>query len=106
MGDVRTQVGGSALKADSGRKIPCRTGEIEPASAACRSDALPAELHPRPSAQQTRPRYRRERVNSERPFQLKYEADKNDIVSGGTDCVVLVVTTATQAAGTSKHLLD
>ena len=38
----------SALKVDSGRKIPFRTEEIEPASAACRSDVLPTELHPRP----------------------------------------------------------
>ena len=36
----------SALKVDSGSKIPCRTGGIEPASAACRSDVLPTELHP------------------------------------------------------------
>ena len=36
----------SALKIDSGRKIPCPHRGIEPASAACRSDALPTELHP------------------------------------------------------------
>ena len=35
----------SAMKVDPGRKIPCR----EPVSAACRSDALPVELHPYPS---------------------------------------------------------
>ena len=40
----------SAMKVDSGRKIPCRTRGIEPTSAAYRSDALPTELHPRPSA--------------------------------------------------------
>ena len=39
----------SALKVDSGRIIPCLTGGIEPASAACRSGALPTELHPRPT---------------------------------------------------------
>ena len=38
----------SALKADSGRKIPCRTARIEPESATCRSDALATELHPHP----------------------------------------------------------
>ena len=31
------------------KKIPCRTRVIEPSSAACRSDALPAELHPHAS---------------------------------------------------------
>ena len=36
----------SAPKVDSRRKILCRTGGFEPASAACRSDALPTELHP------------------------------------------------------------
>ena len=36
----------SALKVDSGRKIPRRTGGSKPASATCRSDALPTELHP------------------------------------------------------------
>ena len=36
----------SAKKVDSGRKIPCRTQGIKPASAACRSDALPGQLHP------------------------------------------------------------
>ena len=40
----------SSLKVDSGRKIPCRTRRIEPESAARRSDALPTELHPHPSA--------------------------------------------------------
>ena len=38
----------SALKADSGRKIPCRTEVSNLTSAACRSDALPTELHPNP----------------------------------------------------------
>ena len=38
----------SALKVDSGRKIPRRTGGSKPASATCRSDALPTELHPHP----------------------------------------------------------
>ena len=42
----RDTVRESALKVDSGRKIPCRTG-IEPASRAYRSDALPTELYPR-----------------------------------------------------------
>ena len=37
----------SALKVDSGRKIPCRNGESNLHSAACRSDALPTEPHPR-----------------------------------------------------------
>ena len=37
----------SALKVDSGKKIPLPHRGIEPASAACRSDALPTELHPR-----------------------------------------------------------
>ena len=36
----------SALKADSGRKIPCRSEGIEPALATCRSDAPQTELHP------------------------------------------------------------
>ena len=39
----------SALEAHSGRKIPCRTGGLEPASAlrqAFQTDALPAELSP------------------------------------------------------------
>ena len=36
------------LKVDSGRKIPCRTRGLGPASAASRSDALPTELHPHP----------------------------------------------------------
>ena len=36
----------SALKADSGRKNPLPHQGIEPASAACRSGALPTELHP------------------------------------------------------------
>ena len=35
----------SALEVDSERKIPRRT-RVEPVSAACRSDALPTELHP------------------------------------------------------------
>ena len=38
----------SALKVDSGRKIPHHTVELKPASAACQSDAVPAELHPHP----------------------------------------------------------
>ena len=38
--------GESALKADSGKKNPLPHWGIEPALAACRSDALPAELHP------------------------------------------------------------
>ena len=38
----------SALKVDSGRKNPLPHRGIEPASAACRSDALPIELHPHP----------------------------------------------------------
>ena len=40
----------SALKLDSRRKIqnPLPHRGIEPAAAACRSDALPAELHPHP----------------------------------------------------------
>ena len=38
----------STLKVDSGRKIPCLSGESKPVSAACRSDALPTELHPHP----------------------------------------------------------
>ena len=39
----------SALKMeDSGRKNPLPHREIESASAACRSDALPTELHPHP----------------------------------------------------------
>ena len=39
----------SALKVDSGQKqIPCRTGKMEAASAACRSDTLRTELHPQP----------------------------------------------------------
>ena len=46
-GGVRTHVRESALKVYSWRKFPCRTGGIEPASAACRSGALPTELHPR-----------------------------------------------------------
>ena len=38
----------SALKVDSRRKNPLPQWKIEPASAACRSDALPTELHPHP----------------------------------------------------------
>ena len=45
-GGVRTHVRESALKVDSGEKSLAAPG-IEPASAACRSDALPTELHPR-----------------------------------------------------------
>ena len=44
----------SALKADSGRNIPCRTAGIEPASAACQSDAVPTELHLRPFKERSR----------------------------------------------------
>ena len=48
-GLVRTHVRESALKVDSGRKILCRTGESNlQALAACRSDALPTELHSHP----------------------------------------------------------
>ena len=47
-GGVRTHVRESAQKVDSGRKIPCRTGESM-LSAACRSDALPTELHLHPA---------------------------------------------------------
>ena len=36
----------SELKGESGRKNPLQQRGIEPASAACRSDALPTELHP------------------------------------------------------------
>ena len=39
----------SALKADSERKNPLPHRGIEPASAACRSDALATELHPPPA---------------------------------------------------------
>ena len=48
---VRTHVRESAAKVDSGRKKknPSPHGGIEPASAACRSDALPTELHPHPT---------------------------------------------------------
>ena len=38
----------SVLKVDTGKKIPRHTRGIEPASAACRSDALPTELYPHP----------------------------------------------------------
>ena len=38
----------SALKVDSGRKIPSSHRGIEPTLATCRSDALPTELHPQP----------------------------------------------------------
>ena len=38
----------SALKVDSGRKIPCGTGESSLTSVACQSDAISAELHPHP----------------------------------------------------------
>ena len=37
----------SALKVDSGGKNPLPHRGIEPVLAACRSDALPSELHPR-----------------------------------------------------------
>ena len=40
----------SALKVDSGRKNILPHRGIEPASAACRSDALATELHPHPHA--------------------------------------------------------
>ena len=43
-GGVRTPYE-STLKFDSGRKIPCRTGGIEPASAACQSDAVGYQLN-------------------------------------------------------------
>ena len=45
-GCVRTRVRESALKDDSGQKNPLPHRGFEPASAACRSDALPTELHP------------------------------------------------------------
>ena len=45
-GGVQTHVRESALKVDSGRKKnPLPHQGIEPASAECRSDALPTELH-------------------------------------------------------------
>ena len=37
-----------SLEVDSGRKIPCRTGESNLRQRCCRSDALPTELHPHP----------------------------------------------------------
>ena len=45
----------SALKADSGEKNSLPNRGIEPASAACRVDALPTELHPHPSSRQLLP---------------------------------------------------
>ena len=44
----------SALKVDSGRKIPLPRLGIEPASAACRFHTLPTELHPSPKSNQPR----------------------------------------------------
>ena len=41
-----THVTESALKVDSGRRIPCRTRESNPASVAFQCSALPTELHP------------------------------------------------------------
>ena len=38
----------SAPQVDCEKRIPCRTGGIEPAPVACRSHALPVELHPHP----------------------------------------------------------
>ena len=38
----------SALKVDSGGKIPYGIGGIEPASATCQSNTLPIEPHPCP----------------------------------------------------------
>ena len=54
-GDVRTHVRESALKVDSGRQIPCRTGESNQLSAACLFDALPTELHFDPDCHTTVP---------------------------------------------------
>ena len=54
---VWTHIRESALKVESGTKYPLPPRGIEPASAACRSDTLPTELHP--FLQETEERVRR-----------------------------------------------